>query len=514
MAHPTPAPQFTYVVRACPTRAQHARFAGYLRHTRELYNAALEERIGCYSRLRERWGEQKSHILSDDNPNDKKALAKLRRKFGDAIPPELLERRWKELTPQIKRWLVKTGRWNEISNAGQARGLTELRRDIPEYAIYSRRLQRWAIDLVDTAYKGMFTRHRKGARGRQIGFPRFRSALFWNTIGFDSPIQIKMHDRGLYWPSVFGGTLRLRPDRDLPEWDKCTAVKFVRDGRRWFAHLTYKVPAVELKPTPTRPVGIDIGLIYPVVRSDGAVLDIPRQSKEDTAAKRRAARALARCKKGGGPGSKRRRRVRERLRKIEARIARRRHARLHTISARLTHHFDAVAVENLNLRGLNRGGGGGAQGRGIRKSWRDRAPGTLLTMLEWKAQRDGRQFVRVDPRGTSIECSSCGARVPKRLRDREHSCSECGIVLDRDHNAALNVLARAGWGPGSANPGVRVSRTSAASGAGLDLKHGGAAAGPRQGRAQPRPPPSTATREHARPPPVQLTLRFDGPNTR
>jgi putative transposase len=494
---------YTYVVRAYPTRSQHARFARCLRHTRELYNAALEERIGCYERLRERYGQEKIRILSDD-----KRLATLRRKYGDAIPPELLERRWKEIAPEVKRWLVKTGKWIEVSNAGQARGLTELRRDEPENAEYPRRLQRWAINLVDAAYKGMFTRHRQGARGKQIGFPRFRGAVFWNTIGWDSPVDFTMRERGLHNAKSFGGTLRLRPDRDLPPWDRCTAARLVRDGDRWFAHLSYEVPAADVKQKPTRPVGIDIGLKQPVMRSDGVAPDMPRAAEADVAAKRRAAKALAVRDRRGPKRSKRRQRLRERLRRIENRIARRRRARQHVISARLVHHFDAVAVEDLNLRGLNRGGGGGAQGRGVRKSWRDRAPGALLTLLEWKAKREGRQFVRVDPRGTSINCSQCGARVPKRLRDRTHCCTECGVVLDRDHNAALNVLARAGWGPGVANAGVRVSRNSAAPGAASTLKHDSDAVGPRRiVSKKSRSPPSPPLREHARRS-VQLTLPF------
>ena len=421
----------TFKVRAYPTRRQHARFADYLAHTRHLYNAALEERIGCYQ---------------------------------------------------------KTGR--SIGNAEQSRGLTELRRDIPEYASYPRRLQRWAINLVEAAYRGMFTRHRKGERGRGIGFPTYRGYLFWNTIGWDDPMEFTMRERGLHAAKSLGGTLRLHPDRPLPPWDKCRAVRLCRDGDRWFAHLSYEMPGVVAKPEPLRAVGLDIGLITLAMRSDGVPLDVPRQSLEDTAVKRRAGRALARCKKR----SKRRRRVRGRLRRIEARIARRRQARLHTISARLTHHFDAVAVENLNLRGLNRGGGGGAAGRAIRKSWRDRAPGALFNQLQWKCQRDGRQFVAVDPRGTSIECSVCGAEVRKRLRERTHRCAECGVVLDRDHNAARNVAARAGWGPGAVKPGSRPTVSTVGGRAGLALKHGSEAAGPRQARADARPPPSTFSR--------------------
>lgn len=432
----------TFKVRAYPTKAQHARLSDFLRHTRQLYNAALEERIDCYKKTR-----------------------------------------------------------RTITNAEQSRGLTELRSD-PEFAAYPRRMQRWTINLVETAYRGMFTRHRKGERGRQIGFPRFRGREFWNTLGWDSPIQITMRERGLHSLQSFGGTLRLRPDRELPPYADCKAITLCRDGDRWFANLSYEMPAVAVKAraAPGRPVGLDLGLITLAMRSDGVPMNVPRQSAEDTAAKRVAGRALSRCKKR----SKRRRRVRARLRRVEARITRRRKARLHVISARLTHHFDAVAVEDLNIAGMNQGGGGGAAGRGIRKSWRDRAPGALVEMLEWKCQRDGRRFEAVDPHGTSIECSRCGVEVRKSLRDRQHVCTGCEVVLDRDHNAALNVLARAGWGPGGAKPS---SRSAVALGrVGLSIKHGSAngVAGPRRVRTDVRPPPSTTTHKGTGPHSIEV----------
>ena len=415
--------QLTYLVRAYPTVRQHAMFAEYLHHTRHLYNAALEERIDCYR---------------------------------------------------------KTGR--TISNAQQSKGLTELRQTAPEYARYPRRMQRWAINLVEAAYQGMFTRHRKGEK---LGHPRFRGRMFWSAIGWDSPIDFTMRDRGLFNRKSLGGTLRLRPDRELPSFDNCTALTLCKDGDRWFAHLTYKTPDVAPKRAiPKRPVGIDIGLTTLAVRSDAVPIDVPRQSKSDTAEQRLASRALSRCKKR----SKRRYRVRARLRQVNARIARRRKARLHVVSARLTHHFDAIAIEDLNLKGLNQGGGTGAKGRGIRKSWRDRAPGQLAEMLVWKCKRDGRHFAAVNPRNTSIMCSKCGADVPKTLRDRMHIC-ECGTVLNRDHNAALNILARAGWGPGAANLSVRAS-VQAELGVGLALKHGNAGRTTAGSTRMRHPPPS------------------------
>lgn len=283
--------QLTFRVRAYPTERQYALFADYLDHTRRLYNAALEERIDCYRKTK-----------------------------------------------------------RTLSNNEQAKSLTVLRAT-PEYAVYPRRMQRWALNLVERAYKGMFSRHRNGDK---LGHPRFRSRLFWSTVGWDSPINFVMRERGIYNRKAFKGTLRLRHDRELPPFTECTAFHLCCDGDRWFAHLTYKVPDVMIK-QPRRPVGIDVGLKVLAVRSDGVPMDASRVGLEDVATLRRAGRALSRCKKR----SKRRIQVKQRLRKIHARIANKRKARLHEISARLTHHFDGVAVEDLNLKGLNRSAAAG-----------------------------------------------------------------------------------------------------------------------------------------------------------
>ncbi len=386
----------TYRVRTYPTRRQHAWLAECLDHTRDLYNAALAERIGCYE---------------------------------------------------------KTGRTITLGEQGKA--LTFLRQDA-KYARFPRRLQKWTLNLVEAAYRAMFTRHNKGDK---LGRPRFRGREFWKTVGWDSPIEFSMRNRGLYRIKSLGGTLRLRPDRLLPPFESCKAITMTRAGSRWFANLTYEVADRAPCALPRCPVGIDIGLRTLAVTSDGAKFDVVRPYREAEAELRQASRVLTRRRKG----SKRRQKARERLRRLHARIQRRRAAELHALSARLVRHHDAVAVEDLNLQGLNRSGGSGRQGRGIRKSWRDRAPGLLLDQLEWKCQRDGRLFKRVDPRGTTIDCAACGAAVPKPLKQRQHICTACNDVRDRDENAALNIRNRAGWGPGGANLRVRSAAVRSAS---------------------------------------------------
>jgi len=79
----------------------------------------------------------------------------------------------------------------------------------------------------------------------------------------------------------------------------------------------------------------------------------------------------------------------------------------------------------------------------------------FLWMLEYKAEEEGKTFVRVPPRGTTQECSRCGATVHKTLRDRVHNCPYCGLVMDRDENAAKNILARGFEQLGLCQPDVK-----------------------------------------------------------
>lgn len=94
-------------------------------------------------------------------------------------------------------------------------------------------------------------------------------------------------------------------------------------------------------------------------------------------------------------------------------------------------------MENLNIRAM-------ARSR-LSKSILDAAWGQFRRFIAYKAERAGKRFIAVDPCGTSQECSQCGAKVPKELSQRMHECPACGLRIHRDHNAALNILARGRW---------------------------------------------------------------------
>ncbi len=102
------------------------------------------------------------------------------------------------------------------------------------------------------------------------------------------------------------------------------------------------------------------------------------------------------------------------------------------MSRRLVSEFGLIAVEDLHIRGLTRGF--------LAKDINDQGWAEFLRLLGYKAEDAGIKVVAVSPDGTSQICSGCGARVPKALSERVHRCPTCSMVLDRDINAARNIL--------------------------------------------------------------------------
>jgi len=226
-----------------------------------------------------------------------------------------------------------------------------------------------------------------------------------------------------------GNTFRVFYSRPLPEGKIKDGSCFAQDSRgNWFLNIV-----IEVAEPPVRPldhgVGIDLGLKDLATPSEGEKIPVPGFYREAEAALAVAQRAHKR----------------RRIRAIQARTARRRLDFLHNRSVELARAFDHIAVGNVNASGL-------AQ-TSLAKSVLDAGWSSFRKMLAYKAMRHGARYVEVDERFTTQTCSNCGTpshiRAPRRgprgiagLGIREWECSECGVVHDRDRNAALNILRR------------------------------------------------------------------------
>jgi len=160
-----------------------------------------------------------------------------------------------------------------------------------------------------------------------------------------------------------------------------------------------------------------------------------RHLDRDDAAIREAQREVSRKKKGS---SNRTKAVR-RLNRLHEKVASRRKDHIEKQTARLASSYGFLAVEALSVKGMSHKGG--ARKRGLNRSMADASLGRFLARLAGKAEEAGCEFVEVDPKGTTQQCSNCGRVVAKTLYDRIHAC-KCGLVMDRDLNAAVNILFR------------------------------------------------------------------------
>jgi putative transposase len=179
-----------------------------------------------------------------------------------------------------------------------------------------------------------------------------------------------------------------------------------------------------------RSLGIDIGLESFATLSTGEQIENPRflrQSEDDLA---KAQQRLSTKKRGSG----KRRKQKKIVSRIHRKIQNQRKDHDHKLRNDLIERFDLIAVESLNVKGFRRSN--------LAKSISVVSWSTFIGILSYKAEEAGRKIVFVDPKYTSQDCSRCGHREAKELSERIHHCSRCGLVLHRDHNAAINILAR------------------------------------------------------------------------
>jgi putative transposase len=334
-----------------------------LEHSREIYNAALAERISCY------------------------------RITGASLG-------YKE----------------------QSRHLTEAR-TLPEVKSHLRTIQQDALERVDEAFNGFFRRVRNGEKP---GFPRFKGKDRYHTFSqkYERVRPCPIKGDKLTVPGV--GSCRVRLSRPIE--GQCKQLRITRRVDGWYVLLVCEAPKPEPMPTTGQTVGVDVGISNFATLSNGEEIENPRHLKSALENLQRQQRRLSRRRKG----SKRRARQRIKVAKAHLKVSRCRKDFHHKVSLNLVRRFDAITVEDLNIRGMVRN-------RRLAQAISDVAWGSFFTMTKSKAENAGRTFERVDPRYTSQICSNCGHRQEMPLAVRVYECGKCGYEIGRDHNSAITI---------------------------------------------------------------------------
>jgi len=302
----------------------------------------------------------------------------------------------------------------------QNKQLTELRAGVEEYAEGPLKIQRDPLRRVDRAFKTFFRRRKSGEKA---GFPRFRSSRQYDSFKLD-----KENFR------IGSGSVTLSKLGTFHTKTRCRIIgvplelRVKRYGQKWQAQVVCDIGPAPAKVAVRNAVGIDLGLTSLLTLSDGTEIPNPRWARREEDSLAKANRDFARKVKG----SKNRVKSLSRVRRVHQHIAGLRSSYLTEVARHIVSQYDLVAHEKLNIKGMVQSKFG--------KSILDAAWNQLIHRLNCEAEKAGKWVIPVSPRGTTQLCSGCGETVPKTLWQRSHVCQKCGLLLGRDHNAALNIL--------------------------------------------------------------------------
>ena len=288
-----------------------------------------------------------------------------------------------------------------------------------------------------------WAKSRKGQRkGKRVGFPRFRTKnhamRFAYSTAFTAPTASDPY--GLKLPRV-GRVHCMENAHKRVNGARLIRVSVSHRAGCWYASLT-----VERESTPTsapkgHTVGVDLGVKNLATLSDGTVIPNPRALNTRLKALRKAQQALSRKTKG----SARRRKAQERVACLHARVADVRADAINKATTMIARTYSTVCIEDLNVAGM-------VKNRRLARSVSDASLGEFRRQLEYKTVRTGAALRVIDRwYPSSKTCSECGAVKAKlSLSERVYRCDACGLSIDRDLNAAVNIMV-AGSAPETQN---------------------------------------------------------------
>ena len=258
-------------------------------------------------------------------------------------------------------------------------------------------------------------------------FPRFRRNGGYNSFTYPQFGGFKLRDGKLCLSTI--GRVKVILHREIEgQMKTCT---IVRDIDQWYACVTTEKDGAEPVPNDRLSIGVDLGVTAVAALSDGRILPAPKLLSKSEVEIKSLQRSLSRKQKG----SKNREKAKVSLEKAWRRLRNRRNDFTHKTSRFLTDNYGTIVFEDLKIPNM-------IKNHHLASAILDACWGKTRRLTVYKAERRGGRVILVEPRGTSQECSGCGRVVEKGLSERTHYCPFCGLELDRDVNAARNILAR------------------------------------------------------------------------
>lgn len=336
-------------------------------------------------------------------------------------------------------WLAKE-LWNELlahtkrmyREYGKFATRRTLQMMVKDTGLYSQTQQAIAHRIDDAVRR--FLKLKK--QGKKVGFPRFKNfdrmkSLHYPQNGFALGEKLSV--------TPFGEVAIVK-HREVEGRIKTLTLKRESSGK-WFAIFTAEEPAKEPRVNIGEKVGLDVGLKCFAQLSDGEKIANPRHFGEYEDQLAKAQRQLSKKKKG----SNNRRKTKIKVAKIHEKIRNVRRDFLHKTSTTLVNKYSLIAMEKLEVQDMAK------KENRLGKSINDVGWSELANMLSYKAGNAGSRVVFVNPKNTTKTCHRCGSVQDMPLSERTYCCLSCGMVENRDLNAARNILARATLGQSGSN---------------------------------------------------------------
>ena len=322
---------------------------------------------------------------------------------------------------------------NYYSQAGQLKQIRKVHSEKVKN-LYSQTLQH-VLKRLDLAYENFFRRVKEKKSGEAFGFPRFKTENSFKSICFP---QCDLKTGGV--KKLNNDKLKIKglPGEVKVKWHRlhegqCKQVIIKKHSDKFYIILSCdNVPAKHLTKT-GKIIALDLGLNCFAMTDDGTQFHHPKPYKT---AKEKLAflnQKLANKKKG----SNNRKKVKKQLAKAHEKVSNVRLDFLHKLSNKLVKENDKIIIEKLNIKSMLE-----AKGFEVNKgNIADASWGEFIRQLKYKAERAGRLVIEVDPKNTSKMCSNCN-HIDKgqTLKNRTYDCKSCGLAIDRDQNAAKNIL--------------------------------------------------------------------------
>ncbi|HWO70599.1 MAG TPA: transposase, partial [Actinomycetota bacterium] len=299
--------------------------------------------------------------------------------------------------------------------------LTELKESEPWLYSYHSKMLQMVSTQIDGAQKSLIELQKNGHKTGDLKFARFSE---YNTISYNqSGFAIK--DGFLYLSRI--GKIKIIQHRDIPQNHTIKQITISKSKTgKWHACVVLDVDAILPKISLSKSVGIDVGIKKFAYDSDGFATPNPLNLQKMLKPLARAQRKISRRQKGSNNYKK----ALKWYQIIHERIRNRRRDFVHKLSTIYAKKYDFVFVEKLQKLNM-------VKNHRLARNILDSGWGTFTSILDYKTV-----FVEVPAKNTTVDHSRCGHPVPKSLAVRTHRCDVCGLVLDRDHNAAINILKK------------------------------------------------------------------------